>query len=136
MLASLLAALVSGEALRAARQARRTAIAYLLIGLAVLAGVGFLIAAAYIAASDRYGSISTALAFAGAFFVLALLILLIHGIASRARSRSIASKRSSELAKIGAAATLAVLPTLLRGKSGLRHCSLQPSWRVRESSSI
>ena len=117
-LASLLAALVSGEFFR---QARRTAIAYLLIGLAILAGVGFVIAAAYIAAADRYGSINTALAFAGAFFVLALLILLIHWIASRARSRSIASKVPPNWLR--SAQRLAVLPTL-QEKAGSRHCSL------------
>lgn len=119
MLASLLAAFASGEASHAVRQMRRAAIAYLLVGIAVPVALGFLVAAAYVAAANRFGTINAALAFAGGFFLLAVLILVAYRIASRVRARSIARKRSSELTAIATAAALAALPTLLRGKGSL-----------------
>ena len=119
MLASLLTAFASNEALHAARQARRAAIAYLAAALAALAGLGFLVGAAYVHAAERYGTVNAALAFAGGFFLLALLIVLIHKIASGTRARAIARQRPVELKTIGAAAALTVLPMLLRSKGGL-----------------
>jgi hypothetical protein len=119
MLASLLAAFASGETHHLARQVRRAAIAYVLAGIAMLVALGFGIGAGYVAAADRYGTINAALAFAGGFFLLAVLILLVHRIASRLRARSIARKRSTELTTIAAAAALAALPTVLRGKGSL-----------------
>ncbi len=119
MLATLLAAFASGEAVYTARQVRRAAIAYLVAAVAALTGLGFLVGAGFVAAADRYGAINTALAFAAGFFLLAILILVIHRIASRARARSIASKRPTELKAIGTAAALTVLPMLLRSKGSL-----------------
>jgi hypothetical protein len=119
MLASLLAAFASGETFQAARRIRRTVIAYSLAGLALLVALGFAVGAGYIAAARRYGSIEAAVAFAAGFVLLAVVILIANRIISNMRARSIARKRSSELATIGAAAAIAVLPTLLRGKGGL-----------------
>jgi hypothetical protein len=119
MLASLLAAFASGETHHLARQVRLAAIAYLLAGMSMLVALGFAVGAGYVAAANRYGTIEAALAFAGGFFLLAVLILLVHRIASRLRARSIARKRSTELTTIVAAAALAALPTLARGKGGL-----------------
>jgi hypothetical protein len=119
MLASLLAAFASGETFQAVRRARRAAIVYALAGISILVALGFLVGAGYVAAADRYGTINAALGFAGGFFLLAVIILMVHRIASGMRARSIARKRSKELTTIGAAAALAVLPTLLRGKGGL-----------------
>jgi hypothetical protein len=119
MIASLLAAFASGETRHLVRQVRLAAIVYLLAGMAALVALGFAIAAGYVAAADRYGTINAALAFAGGFFLLAILILVVHRIASRARARSIARQRSTELTTIAAAAALATLPSLLRGKSSL-----------------
>lgn len=118
MLASLLAAFASGETFQAARRIRRAAIAYALAGTALLTAIGFLVGAGYVAAARRYGSVEAALGFAGGFFLLAILVLIIHRIVSGMRARSIARKRSSELTTIGAAALLAVLPSLIRGKGG------------------
>ncbi|MBN9275510.1 MAG: hypothetical protein J0J15_35775, partial [Mesorhizobium sp.] len=70
-LASLLSALASGEAVSAVRRARTTAIVYALAALAALCGIGFLIGAAYIWASIRYGSLTAALGFGIGFLVLA-----------------------------------------------------------------
>ncbi len=119
MLASLLAAFASGETFQAVSRVKRAAIAYALAGLALLVAFGFLIAAGYAAAADRYGTINASLGFAGGFFLLAVIILVVHRIASGMRARTIARQRSKELTTLGAAAALAVLPTLLRGRGGL-----------------
>jgi len=119
MLASLIAAFASGETMRSLRQARKAAIAYALAGVAVLCGLGFLIAAAYIWAARRYGDIEAALGFGAGFLLLAGLVLLAHKLATRSRKRDAAKMRSSEITTIATAATLAALPVLLRSKSGL-----------------
>jgi hypothetical protein len=119
MLASLLAAFASGETFQVVRRLRWAVIAYALAGIALFVAFGFLVGAGYVAASNRYGTIDAALGFAGGFFLLAVIILVVHRIASGMRARSIARQRSKELTTIGAAAALAVLPTLLRGKGGL-----------------
>jgi hypothetical protein len=119
MLASLLAAFASGETFQAARRIRRAAVSYLLAGIALLVALGFLIGAGYLAAARRYGTIDAALGFAVVFFLLAAIIAIAHLSVSTLRARSVARKRSTELAAIGAAAALAALPTLLRGKGGL-----------------
>ncbi|GLS30586.1 hypothetical protein SAMN04488498_10397 [Mesorhizobium albiziae] len=119
MLASLLAAFASGETFQVARRLRRAAIAYFLAGLAGLTALGFLVGAGYVAAARAYGSVEAALGFAAGFFLLAIIILIIHRIVAGMRARSIARKRSGELATIATAAAIAVLPTLLRGKGGL-----------------
>jgi undecaprenyl pyrophosphate phosphatase UppP len=119
MLASLLASLASGETLQAIRRARRTAIVYLLAGVAGLIGVGFLIGALYIFLSDRYGRLETAVGFGVGFIVLALLILFVHRLTAASRARRVAERRKSDLTAMGIAAALAALPALTRSRAGL-----------------
>ena len=119
MLASLLASLASGETLQAVRRARRTAIAYLLAGMAGLLGVGFLIGALYIFLSDRYGRLETAIGFGVGFIVLALLIVLVYRLTAKSRARRAAERRKSDLTAMGIAAAIAALPALTRSRVGL-----------------
>jgi hypothetical protein len=119
MLASLLTGLASGETVAAMRRARTAATVYLLAGIAALCGVGFLIGAAYIWMAARYGSQAAALSFGAGFLVIAGLILLIHQIAKGSRARRRAERRKADMTAMGVTAALAVLPTLLKGKSGL-----------------
>lgn len=119
MLASLIAAFASGETMRSLRQARKAALAYALAGVAVLCGLGFLIAAAYIWAAHRYGDIEAALGFGAGFFLLAGIVLLVHKLAARSRKRAASRLRTSELTTITTAAALAALPVLMRSKGGL-----------------
>jgi hypothetical protein len=119
MLASLLAAFASGETFQAVRRARQAVIAYTLAGVALVMAIGLLIGAGYVAAADRYGTVNAAVWFAGGFFLLAVAIVVAHRVVSGMRARSIARKRSKELTTIAAAAAIAMLPTLLRGKGGL-----------------
>lgn len=118
MLASLIASFASGETVMVARRARRAAIAYVLAGAAALCGAGFLVGALYIWAAQRYGGLQTSLGFGGGFLLLAILILLIHKLTATSRARRAAERRKVDMTAIGVAATLAALPTLLRGKNG------------------
>lgn len=118
MLASLIAAFASGETMRAVQRAKSAAIAYVLAGLLALCGVGFLVGAGYIWVADRYGAIEAAIAFGVGFIAVALLVLIVHAIASRSRARRASLRRSGDLTTIGAATALALLPALTR-KGGI-----------------
>ncbi|ESY27052.1 MULTISPECIES: hypothetical protein [unclassified Mesorhizobium] len=118
MLAPLISALASGEAIAAMRRARTAAIVYGFATVAALCGLGFLLGAAYIWAADRYGSMAACLGFAAGFLVLAGLIVLIHQLAAGTRARRRARRRNADLKALGITAALAVLPALLKGKGG------------------
>lgn len=118
MLAPLISALASGEAIAAMRRARTAAIVYGLAAVAALCGLGFLLGAAYIWAADRYGSMAACLGFAAGFLVLAGLIVLIHQLAAGTHARRRARRRNADLKALGITAALAVLPALLKGKGG------------------
>lgn len=118
MLAPLISALASGEAIAAMRRARTAAIVYGLAAVAALCGLGFLLGAAYIWAADRYGSMAACLGFAAGFLVTAALIVLIHQLAAGTRARRRARRRNADLKALGITAALAVLPALLKGKGG------------------
>jgi hypothetical protein len=119
MLATLITGLASGETIAALRRARTAAMIYLLAGTVALCGVGFLIGAAYIWTANRYGSQMAALSFGAGFLVVAGLILLVYKLAEGSRLRRRAERRKADVTAVGVTAALAVLPTLLKGKSGL-----------------
>jgi hypothetical protein len=119
MLASLIASFASGETALVVRRARRAAIAYLLAGVAALCGIGFLIGAVYIWASQRYGAIEAALGIGVIFLLLSGLVLIIHTTTARIQARRAKARRASDITTVAVASALAVLPTLLRGKTGL-----------------
>jgi hypothetical protein len=119
MLASLIASFASGETVLAVRRARRAAIAYLMAGVAAICGIGFLIGAVYIWASQRYGAIEAAFGIGIIFLLVSGLILVVHTMTSRVQARRAKDKRASDMTTVAVASALAVLPTLLRGKAGL-----------------
>ncbi|CCV11137.1 hypothetical protein [Mesorhizobium sp. STM 4661] len=119
MLATLISGLASGETVAAMRRARTAAVVYVLAGLAAFCGLGFLVGAAYIWAAGRYGSMAVALGFGIGFLLIAGIILLVYQISAGTRARRRAQRRNADIKAIGIAAALAVLPTLLKGKSGL-----------------
>ena len=119
MLASLIAAFVSGETAWMLRRARRSA---MLLGLALaagLAGVAFLVGAGYIAAARRFGALEAAIGFGLGFIVLALLIVIVNAVASRSTRRDASSRRKSEVTAIATAAAVGMLPMLLKGRGSL-----------------
>ncbi|AGB43940.1 hypothetical protein FJ950_10545 [Mesorhizobium sp. B2-3-14] len=115
LLASLLSGFASGETVAAIRRARTAAIVYMLAALAVFCGIGFLVGAAYIWASARYGSLAAAIGFGVGFLVIAGLVLLTHRLMSGTRMRREARRRKTDMKAIGITAALAVLPALLKG---------------------
>ncbi|MBZ9709376.1 hypothetical protein LB543_21870 [Mesorhizobium sp. ESP7-2] len=119
LLASLLSGFASGETMAVVRRARTAAIVYALAALAAFCGFGFLVGAAYIWTSARYGSLAAAVGFGVGFLVIAGLVLLTHRLMSGARVRREARRRKADMKAIGITAALAVLPTLLKGKGGL-----------------
>lgn len=118
-LTSLIAGMASGETAAIVRRARWAAIAYAIAGIAALCGIGFLVGAGYIWAARHYGSLPAALGFGIGFLVLAGLIVLIFRLSAGLRARKRAKQRRTDMTAIGVTAALAVLPSLLRGKSGL-----------------
>lgn len=118
MLASLIAAFVSGEAMDIARRARTTLIIYVLVAMLVLTGIGFLVGAGYIAAAREYGSLEAAIGFGLGFLAIAIVVIAARAIASSVR-RSRRKRRSLDFATIVGAAAVTALPLLLRSKGGL-----------------
>lgn len=116
MLPTLITSLISGEAADALARARRAAVVYALAGLLVLAGVGFLLGAGYIVAARRFGSLEAALGFAGAFILLAIILVISLRIWTKTRARRVAERRKREVTGIATAAALALLPALITRK--------------------
>lgn len=119
MLASLIAAVASGEASSAAGNAKRAVIAYAIAAVFVLFGMVFLAVAGFIAVAEEYGAMEAALWLGGGFLAAAVLAVAIHRIMASIRARRIARRRRSEAAAMAGAAALAALPGLLAGRGRL-----------------
>ncbi len=119
MLPTLIMSIISGEAADAAARARRAAVVYMAAALLALVGLGFLVGAGYIAAARELGSLEAALIFAGGFVVVALILIVVQRIWSKARAKRIAERRKREVTGVASAAALALLPTLLSRKGSL-----------------
>ena len=119
MLATLIAGLASGETMMAVRRAKRAAIAYLIAGIFLAIGIGFLIGAGYIWTAARYGALHAALYFSAGFVVVAILVIVINKLTAEKRVAEIKVKRKSEVTAIGVTTALAILPVLLRSRAGL-----------------
>jgi uncharacterized membrane protein len=117
MLASLIAAFVSGEAMDVARRAKWTAIAYLLAAVFCLCGLGFLIGALYMVTARSFGSMGAAIGFGVVFLVLAGIVLAVKSIVISVRRKR--SRRGIDLATIAGAGAVSALPILLRSKAGI-----------------
>lgn len=119
MLGPLIATFISGETSNMARRVRRAAVAYAVAGLAGLVGLGFLVGAGYLVAARRFGAIEAAAGFGVGFLIIAVLILGIHKLVARGRARRSADRRYSDIASIVAATAISLLPSLLRGRTGI-----------------
>jgi len=117
MLPTLLTSILSGEATFAVRRARTAIVVYGLIGLCVLLALGFLLAAGFIYTSRIYGSLNAASGFAGGFLLLGLAIWIAFRISSSVRTKRRARRQRGELASLAAAAGIAALPGLIKGRS-------------------
>jgi hypothetical protein len=113
MLASLIGAFISGEALNAIQRVKGAAIAYAAAALLFLVGAGFLVGAAYVAAAREWGSITAALIFGAAFILVGIIVLVVRSIMASVRKRR-DRRRSFDLATIAAAAAVTALPLLIK----------------------
>ncbi|MFH1793004.1 MAG: hypothetical protein ABIK36_18370 [Pseudomonadota bacterium] len=120
MLAALIQSIVSGETTRAAKRVRRAMIDYVIAGICLGIGLGFLIAAAYIFVAERYGALYTAIGFGLGFIALAGVALIVHRIISGIQAKRRAEEaRAAQVQAIAGAAAFAILPALLKGRGGL-----------------
>jgi hypothetical protein len=120
MLASIIRSLASGEVSDIFGRVRRAAIAYALAAVAAICGIGFLVAAGFVAAVQRFGAIPAAVYFGIGFIVIALLLVGIHAaVEARSRARRRKKARKAELSGMLGAAALAALPSLLRSRLGV-----------------
>lgn len=120
MLATLIQSIATGETSRAAQRVRRAAIDYLIAGVCLAIGLGFLIAAAFIFVSERYGPLYTSLGFAFIFIALAGAALIVHRLVGRVQAKRRAEEaRAAQLKTLAGAAAVAILPTLLKGRGGV-----------------
>ncbi|MVA96171.1 hypothetical protein GN330_02770 [Nitratireductor sp. CAU 1489] len=118
MLKSAIELLAGLDAKRAARRFRRAVIDFALAGAALLLGLGFLVAAAFIFVSERYGALYTTTAFGVGFIVLAGLILIVHRMIVGLRIRRRAEeKRAEQVKSFAVTAALAALPSIIRSRS-------------------
>ncbi|MEX0347763.1 MAG: hypothetical protein AB3N20_22770 [Rhizobiaceae bacterium] len=119
MLKSIISALVAGEAKQLTHRAKSAAVLYLLAVVALVVGAGFLVGAGYIFAAEKYGSLNAAIGFGIGFAAIAVLLLIINAMQAKAWRRRRAEERGGELKLLAATAAIAVLPGLLKTRSGL-----------------
>lgn len=109
MLFSLIASVVTAEAAATVGRVRSSIAAYIAGAVLAAAGIGFLVAAGYIATARRIGELEACLAFGAGFIVLAVLVVGIQRLVSGMRARRAAERRRRELGEIAAAATAGLL---------------------------
>ncbi|MDF1598208.1 phage holin family protein [Mesorhizobium sp. YIM 152430] len=113
MFGTLIASIVAGETADIIGRTKRMAIAYAVAGLLVLFGVMFGLIALYVWVAGHWGPIVAALALAGAFVVLAILVIVIHSSSAKRQAREASKRRSVDAKAIAATAAVAALPALL-----------------------
>lgn len=118
MLGSLIAGLASGETVAAMRRARTAAMVYLAAAALACVGLGFLLAAAFIWAEQRFGPIEAALGFGIGFLVTGGIVMLAYRLGAASRARRQARRRKADFTALGVTALAALLPSLVRSKPG------------------
>lgn len=117
-LLALIGTIASGEASDAIARARRAAMVYGLAAIFLTLGLVFLLIAAFIALAREIGTLDTSLWFGGGFVVVALVIILIHRVVSKARTRRLARQRQAEIKSIVSTAAITLIPMLLASRTG------------------
>lgn len=110
-----LASLLGIEVQSLVARARVLAIIYGLAAAFVATGLGFGLAALFMVVADQLGPLGAALAMAGGFILMALVLLVGVRIGDgRRRRRAVARRRSSEAGAFVTTAAISALPMLLR----------------------
>ncbi|WP_102958785.1 hypothetical protein [Mangrovicella endophytica] len=122
MLTQLVTKLIAGEAGVFFARMRRVMALYAVMAAFALAMIGFLLAALYIFLEQRYGSLPTALGFAGGSFLLVILFWIMAVIARRPPHKRADDRLQRDIASIASVAALSHAPELFR--TARRHKSL------------
>lgn len=110
-----LAGLLGLEVEGLSQRVKGLAIVYALILVCVVIGLGFLIAAGYIALSDLVGPLTATLILAGSFLAIALIVYIGLAISESNRRKRLAERRrSSDAGAFLTTAALTALPLLTR----------------------
>lgn len=116
-----LAGLLGLEAEGLGQRVKGLAIAYALVLILAVIGIGFLIAAAHIALTDVLGLLPATLIMAGAFLLLALIVYIVHAVGENRRRKRLAERRrASDAGAFITTAALTALPLLTRSPLFLR----------------
>jgi hypothetical protein len=118
MLPTLLASVVSGEALIALKRLRLAVTIYVVAAVLALTGIGFLIGAGYVATQLRYGSLWASIYFGAGFILFALVLVIIFKIVAASRVRAQRERRATEAKTLVSAAAIAAVPSLLAARKG------------------
>ncbi|WP_265515727.1 hypothetical protein [Nitratireductor luteus] len=118
MFARLIALLATGEATLIKRRLKSGLVAYSILALTALLALVFLLLAAYLAATARWGAINAALWFGIGFLVLSLAVFIAYKIVARAQRRAQQRKRVSDTGMLVGATAVAMLPAILGKRSG------------------
>lgn len=118
MLARLFTLLATGEAGLIKRRVKTAAVAYAIVGAALLAMVVFLVLAGYLAAAARWGPVAAAFGFAGGFAVVAAFTAVVHRLVVGAQRRARRRRRAADASLLAGASIASVLPTVLGRRSG------------------
>jgi MFS family permease len=120
MLTSLIRSLASGQLSDIFGRLRRAVIVYVMAILAIMCGLGFLLAAGFMLAERRFGPIGAALGFGVVFLLVGIMVIGIYAaVVASAKARRRKKARASELSGALGAAAIAALPSLLRFRPGL-----------------
>lgn len=133
-----LAALLGIEVEAITDRAKKLVIVYAVIGLFLLLGCFFLVAAGFFALATQIGPIYAALVLGGVFLVLALAVFAGAQIGeSNRKRRTVERRRSSETGAFVTTAALTALPVLLRSpvirKLGLPAAALAAFLLIRNA---
>lgn len=118
MFGTLIAGLATGEVMNSLQRLKKALVSYSIAGICLLVGLIFLIISGTIWLARRFGAIETTAVIGGAFVILAILVLVVHRLSSRARIKVSKRRRGNDLRKAAIATGIAVLPTLLSGRAG------------------
>lgn len=117
MWASLLGAVLSGEAVATARRLKTQILVMAGLGVIALLGLMFLILAGYLFAARELGPIAAACWIGGALIVIAVLGFAVYRMGAARRARRVVQQRKAEIGSVAAAAAFAALPALASRKN-------------------
>ncbi|MCT7377428.1 hypothetical protein [Chelativorans salis] len=116
--------MAAGEVLIAVKRLRLAAVFYAVAALLGLVSAGFLVFAAYIVASARWGNVTAAVGFGVAFAVLSLAVILTLRILARRRTRRLRQQQKANADMIAGNVVLNLLPTLMARPGGVAAFAL------------